>query len=81
MKKFFSGLWKVIWWPFKQVYTVLKRWIIGGFKSFIGPNGYIAAIVTLLGAYVGLYSIMEARHDRRMSRAIIERPTFMTLTS
>ena len=84
---FFLGLWKVIltliwtiWWPFKQVSLVLKRWCIGAFKSFVGPNGYIA-IVTLLGAYVGLYSIMEARHERRMNGARIERTTFMSMAS
>jgi uncharacterized protein YjbI with pentapeptide repeats len=87
MKEFFSGLWKVIlalirfiWWLFKPVFLLLKRWCIGGIKSFVGPNGYIA-IATLIGAYVGVYSIIEARYDRKMNRATFERGTFITMVS
>jgi len=62
------------------VAVVLVGWCKQAWRSFVGPYGYLA-VVTLLGAYVGLYSIMEARHDRRMNRAIIERTTFLSTVS
>jgi len=62
------------------VAVVLAGWCKQAWKSFVGPYGYLA-VATLLGAYVGLYSIIEARHERKMNRAIFERTTFMNMAS
>ncbi len=62
------------------VAVVLAGWCRQAWRSFVGPNGYLV-IVTLLGAYVGLFSIMESRHERRMNGAIIERTMFMNMAS
>ncbi len=63
-----------------RVVSVVRGWGKSAWESFIGPRGYLA-LVTLLGAYVGYYSIVEARHERRMNRASFERATFMSMVS
>ncbi len=64
----------------KQVGTVAYEWARHAGRSFIGPRGYLV-FVTLVAAYVGLYSILEARYERRANRALFERSTFMTMVT
>ena len=59
---------------------LLKTWFHGVRETFLGKHGYMI-IVSLVGAYIGLYSIMEARFERAMSRATFERQAFMQVVS
>ncbi len=59
---------------------LLKRWFDGVCETFLGKHGYMV-VVTVIGAYIGLYSIMEARFERAMSRATFERQAFMQMVS
>ncbi len=63
-----------------RVVSVVRGWGKSAWESFVGPRGYLA-LVTLFGAYVGYYSIVEARHERNMNRASFERATFMSMVS
>jgi hypothetical protein len=58
--------------------TVVRRWAQHAWTSFVGPRGYLI-FITLIAAYTGLYSILEARHERQANRALFERSTFMTM--
>lgn len=44
----------------------------------VGPRGY-RGIAVVMAAYIGLYSIMEARHERQMNLAAFERNMFITM--
>jgi hypothetical protein len=60
--------------------TVVRRWAQHAWTSFVGPRGYLV-FITLIAAYTGLYSTLEARHERQANRALFERSTFMTMVS
>jgi hypothetical protein len=47
----------------KPIWTVLWSWITDAYGYIVGPTGY-RVIVTLGGAYLGVYAVMEARHER-----------------
>ena len=60
------------------------RWLrglwLGFWADLTGPLGYrVCALI--IGAYVGLFAVMEARHERQMNRALYERSTFITMVS
>src|SRR5437879_1964233 len=60
-------------------FLIAKVWAKDGWHSF-KRKGYLL-IATLIAVYVGGDSIMEARHERRVNRALFERNTFMTMVS
>lgn len=60
--------------------SVLRGWIESSYKSLIGPKGYLI-VPTLIGAWVGAYSIVEAMHSRSLNYSSFERGAFMTLVS
>ncbi len=65
-------------WPFR------RWWFRDAALYIIGPTGYravVPAIATLVAAYVGIYAIVEARHERQMNRALFEQNRFMTLAA
>ena len=67
-------------WPFGIVFS----WLCDAMKYLKGPTGYrffVPAVATLVGAYFGLYAVLEARHERGMNRALFERATFMSMIS
>jgi hypothetical protein len=67
-------------WPFGIVFS----WLCDAMKYLKGPTGYrffVPAIATLVGAYFGLYTVLEARHERGVNRALFERATFMSMVS
>lgn len=67
-----------------QIFTTLKVWGRNLGADLSGPYGYriwVAGLVTIVGAYVGLYSLLEARHDSQMGRALFERNEFMDIVS
>lgn len=67
-----------------QFFTTLKVWERNFWADLTGPYGYrvwVVGLTTIVGAYVGLYSLLEARHDRQMNRALFERNVFMTMVS
>ena len=59
---------------------VLRGWVETAWHSFIGGHGYLA-ILTLIGAYVGAYSLNEARYELRANRAALARSNFITMVS
>lgn len=61
-------------------FRLLERWASGAYEQLTGPHGYMV-FVTLLGAYIGLYAIMEARYERQANRAAFERATFIDLAT
>jgi hypothetical protein len=59
-------------------------WLCDAWRYLTGPTGYrgiIGVVATLVGAYVGLYAIMEARYDRGFSRAAYQQSTFINLVT
>jgi hypothetical protein len=65
-------------WPFVRVWS----WIVDLWSFVDSSKGYqavVPALVTLIGAYFGLYAIVEARHERHLNRALFERSAFMTM--
>lgn len=64
----------------KYIPTVLTTWWSGLLNDVKGPYAYRALAVVVAG-YVGLYSIVEARHDRQVSLAAVERSNFITLVT
>jgi len=60
--------------------SVLLGWISGAWESFLGKHGY-KAIVALVAAYIGLYAILEVRHELRANRASFKLATFMSMVS
>ena len=75
-----DAFWQLL--TLKQVRHVLKGWAKHFGRSIIDEGGYrivIGIIVTLMGAYAGLYTILEARHERHLNRALFERSAFMTM--
>lgn len=61
---------------------LLTLWAKHFWRSITSESGYrivIGIVVTLVGAYFGLYAIMEARHERHLNRALFERSMFMTM--
>jgi Pentapeptide repeats (8 copies) len=58
---------------------LLRGWVRDAWMAF-QRKGYLL-IATLVAAYVGLYSVMEARHERQANRALFERSTFMTMVA
>ena len=74
--------WSGLWWFIKQARHVLKGWVKHFGRSIIHEGGYrivIGIMVTLMGAYAGLYAIVEAKHERHLNRALFERSAFMTM--
>ena len=69
-------LWKI---P-GRLWRILTVWGCGFRTSLKGPYGY-RSLATLIGIYVGLYAIIEARHERQMNRALFERSTFISMVS
>ncbi len=77
--------------PFRPVIRVLRGGIIllwqSLFKHWLAharhafqSHGYLI-FVTIAGAYVGLYAIFEARHERQLNRALFAQNRFMTLAA
>jgi hypothetical protein len=60
--------------------TVVRGWVQHGWGFLVGPQGYLV-IFGFITLYVGLYSLVEARHERRANRALFERSTFMTMVA
>jgi hypothetical protein len=59
-------------------------WLCDAWRYLTGPTGYrgiIGIVATLVGAYVGLYAIMEARYERGLSRAAYQQSTFIDLVT
>jgi hypothetical protein len=73
----FTPLWWGYWLLIKQPLLIGKGWAKDAWTSF-KRKGYLL-IPTLIAAYVGIYSIMEARQERVANRALFERSTFMTM--
>jgi hypothetical protein len=72
--------WRLVMWLLRVVWS----WLHNAFQSLTGETGYrviVASIVTIIGAYFGLYAVMEARHERRMNRAAFERSAFIDLVT
>ena len=62
----------------------MKRWSHHLRMDLIGPRAYrtwAIVLTTVVGAYFGVFAVMESRHDRQMSRAMFERNTFITMVS
>ncbi len=66
--------------PFRVIGRTLWRWVVSACKSFAGPNGY-KGLATLIAAYFGLYTVLEARHERLDNRASREYSTFISMAS
>ncbi len=72
---------RFVWkWCGGWIWAVLRNWIRGSWDSLTGRNGY-RVIPIILAAYVGIYTVLEARHERQMNRAVHERNTFMAMVS
>ena len=61
------------------------RWLAQGTwsrnaRQRFSQHGYLL-LITLIGAYFGLYAILEARHERRANRAAFERSVFIDLVT
>ncbi len=69
---------EVFWWH--RVLVVLTQWFADMHGYMKSPAGWLA-IGVIVAAYVGLYAIGEARHERQMSRALFEQNRFMTLAA
>jgi hypothetical protein len=67
--------WWLLWLPVR----LLRGWARDAWEMF-ERRGYLL-IATLVAAYVGLYSVMEARHERQANRALFERANFMTMVA
>ncbi len=68
-----------LWW-----FAFPKRWLCDLRDAIFGPKGYhlvMGVVMTFVGAYFGLYAVMEARHERRLNRASYERSTFVSLVT
>ncbi len=59
--------------------SLLKHWLAHAQHAF-QSHGYLI-FVALAGAYVGLYAIVEARHERQLNRALFAQNRFMTLAA
>ena len=59
---------------------VLRTWRRGFWSHLTGPTGY-RVIAVFVAAYVGLYSIFEARHERQLNYASTERNVFTSMVS
>lgn len=73
-----------LWLMSNQPFRLLSEWSRDAFEYLRGKTGYrvvVPVIVTLVGAYFGLYAIMEARHERRLNRAAFERSAFTDLVT
>jgi hypothetical protein len=64
----------------RQVTTVVRNWTRHAWGFFVGPQGYLV-FISLIGVYAAVYSIVEARHERRANRALFERSNFMTMVA
>jgi uncharacterized protein YjbI with pentapeptide repeats len=67
-----------------QTCIVLRSWVRHFLSSLTHPSGYVVIVTIIAGittAYVGIYAIIEARHDRRVNRALFERNAFMTMVA
>ena len=60
------------------IWKTLKAWGSGFWNDMAGPRGY-RGIAVVIAAYIGLYSIVEARHERQMNLAAFERNMFITM--
>jgi hypothetical protein len=67
------------WWLLTLPVRLLRGWARDAWVGF-QRRGYLL-IATLVAAYVGLYSVMEARHERQANRALFERANFMTMVA
>ena len=54
------------------------NWCLGFWKDMTGLAGY-RGVAVVIGAYVGVYSIVEASHERQMNLAAFERNMFITM--
>ena len=64
----------------KPIFTTLRTWVTGFWRDMTGPVGY-RGIAVIIAAYAGLYSIVEARHERQMNLAAYERNVLITMVS
>jgi hypothetical protein len=62
----------------RPVTTVGRGWARHAWRFFVGPEGYLV-LVSLIALYAAVYSLAEARHERRANRALFERSTFMSM--
>ncbi len=80
-----ANLWKALQLRRRQPKSKTPQsWTTKAYRDLTGPYGYrvvVPVIMTILGAYVGLYAIMEARHERRQNRAAFERSAFTDLVT
>ena len=68
----------------RRIQRVLWTWFVHFREDVTKPTGYrilVPAVVTLIASYVGIYTLVEARHERQLNRATFERATFITLTT
>ena len=68
----------------KVLFQVLQAWWIDAKDYISGPKGYrfiIGSLATAIGAYAGIYAIIEARYERRLNSALFERATFMSMVT
>ena len=66
-------LWKILW-----------QWVLQAWQDLTAPTGYrvvVPVTMTIVGAYFGLYAVMEARHERRLNRAVFKQSTFINLVT
>ena len=64
--------------------TGIRLRLCNFWADLTGPHCYrvwIVTAVTLMGAYFGLYAVIEARHDRQMNESLFERSVFVALAS
>ena len=64
----------------KGIANTPLNWCLGLWNDMTSPVGY-RGIVVVIAAYVGVYSIMEASHERQMNLAAFERNMLITMVS
>lgn len=60
--------------------AMVGGWLASIYGYVTGPDGW-RAVGVIIGAYIGLYAIMEAQHERQMNRVLFEQSRFMTLAA
>lgn len=59
---------------------MVTQWLVNLYSYVTGLEGW-RAVGVFVGAYIGLYAIMESLHERQMNSALFEQNRFMTLAA
>jgi len=75
-----GAVWKTVLWPARLAVAVIVRWPANILHTIVGDRGWVT-VGSIVGAYLVIFGLVDAKHQREENQASLERAAFITLVS